>query len=220
MNRKELNSQQSELRRVMLESDQHEKAIALLLHQHAILHSTKMANAGIWSYEDAILDNLDDAQLRRIPQNDEHSIVWCIWHLARVEDVTMNLLVANTAQVFEEENWLTKMNGSIQHTANAMSKEEILEFSATINIAALREYRITVGRKTREIVQELNPEVLKEKIKPERIQHLEEKEVVAKGAEGIIEYWSNRNIAGLLLMPATRHNLVHLNEASRLKTVK
>ena len=204
----------------MLESDQHEKTIALFLHQHAILHSAKMVNAGIWSYEDSILDNLDDAQMRRIPKNDEHSIVWCIWHLARVEDVTMNLLVANTAQVFEEENWLMKMNASIQHTANAMSKEEILEFSATINIAALREYRIAVGRKTRKIVQELNPEKLKENVNPERIQQLEEKEVVAKGAEGIIEYWSKRNIAGLLLMPATRHNLIHLNEASRVKSVK
>ena len=33
----------------------------------------------------------------------------------------------------------------------------------------------------------------------------------------LVEYWSTRTIAGLLLMPATRHPLVHLNEAMRIK---
>ncbi|MBT7989313.1 MAG: DinB family protein [Anaerolineae bacterium] len=220
LNRKELNAQQSELRRIMMGSDQHEKAIELFLHHHAILHSAKMANADLWSYEDSILDDLDDAQMRGIPEKQEHSIVWCIWHIARIEDVTMNLLVANTEQILEEGQWLAKMNANIQHTANAMSVDEISEFSAVINISALREYRIAVGRRTREMVKGLKSEELKEKVKSERIQQVEEKEAVLKQADGIIEYWSKRNIAGLLLMPATRHNLVHLNEASRLKLMK
>ncbi len=49
MKRKELNKQQTELRRVMLESDQYEKVIELFLHQHALLHSSNMANDGLWS---------------------------------------------------------------------------------------------------------------------------------------------------------------------------
>ena len=32
-----------------------------------------------------------------------------------------------------------------------------------------------------------------------------------------VDYWSKRNTAGLLLMPATRHNLIHLNEALQIK---
>jgi hypothetical protein len=40
---------------------------------------------------------------------------------------------------------------------------------------------------------------------------------LVESAHGIAEYWSKRDIAGLLLMPATRHNLVHLNEALNLK---
>ena len=220
MNKRKLNAQQTELRRVMLETDQHEKAISLFLHQHAMLHSAKMAKNGIWSYEDEIMDDMDDAQMRRIPKNGEHSVLWCLWHIARIEDVTMNLLIANTEQIFEEGNWLAKTDSSISHTANAMSVDEISEFSAVINISALREYRIAVGRRTREMVKGLKSEELKEKVKSERIQQVEEKEAVLKQADGIIEYWSKRNIAGLLLMPATRHNLVHLNEASRLKLMK
>jgi hypothetical protein len=36
-------------------------------------------------------------------------------------------------------------------------------------------------------------------------------------AIGILQYWSKRTIAGLLLMPPTRHNFLHLNEALRIK---
>ena len=33
----------------------------------------------------------------------------------------------------------------------------------------------------------------------------------------LVEYWGTRTLAGLILMPATRHPLVHLNEAMRIK---
>lgn len=36
-------------------------------------------------------------------------------------------------------------------------------------------------------------------------------------ARWLIEYWSRRKIAGLLLMPPTRHNFVHLNKSMRIK---
>ena len=91
--RKSLNKRQTELRRMLESSDQHDEAIALFLSHHAMLHSAKMAQTELWSFEDAILDDMTEEQIRRIPKNREHSVAWCIWHLARIEDVTMNLLV-------------------------------------------------------------------------------------------------------------------------------
>jgi hypothetical protein len=32
-----------------------------------------------------------------------------------------------------------------------------------------------------------------------------------------VDYWSKKTIAGLLLMPPTRHCILHLNEAMRIK---
>jgi hypothetical protein len=40
---------------------------------------------------------------------------------------------------------------------------------------------------------------------------------VAEGAGYLLDYWGKQKVAGLLLMPATRHLMVHLNEAVRLK---
>jgi hypothetical protein len=40
---------------------------------------------------------------------------------------------------------------------------------------------------------------------------------VVEAARGLIDYLGNRTISGLLLMPPTRHNFIHLNEAERIK---
>ena len=216
MNKKELNQQQTELRRVM-ESGDHAQAIKFFLRQHAILHASAMAKARLWSYEDEILDGLDESQIRRIPQHEEHSILWCLWHIARIEDVTMNLLIAKTNEVLEERQWLVKLHAPIQHTGNAMTFDEVTDLSQRVDIAALLAYRTAVGRRTREIVTKLEPGTLHKKVDQAQIARVAEKDVVHPDAYGIIDYWSKCTIAGLLLMPASRHNLIHLNEAAQLK---
>jgi hypothetical protein len=39
-------------------------------------------------------------------------------------------------------------------------------------------------------------------------------------ASDVLEYWGKRTIAGLLLMPPTRHCFLHLNEAMRIRQEK
>ena len=45
--------------------------------------------------------------------------------IARIEDVTMNLLIANTNEVLEKGQWTDKLNAPIQHTANALADDEV-----------------------------------------------------------------------------------------------
>jgi hypothetical protein len=61
---------------------------------------------------------------------------------------------------------------------------------------------------------------LKKKVASNRIEQIRASGAVVEAASELLDYWSKRNIAGLLLMPATRHNLVHLNESLRLKEKK
>ncbi len=214
---KSLNENQSELRRVLLSYNQHTQAIQLFLSQHARLHSAKMAKSEPWSFEDEVLNDLTEGQIRHIPPGGEHSIAWIIWHIARIEDVAMNLLVAGRPQILHKHNWLERLKVNIRHTGNAMEPEEVADLSARVDIQALRAYRIVVGRGTRQIVKQLEPEALKQKVAASRLQTVVDEGAVLLAARGLIDYWGKRDIAGLLLMPSTRHNLVHLNEASRLK---
>ncbi len=216
-NRKLWNQQQKMLRHALTSANDHQEAIELFLNQHAMVHSARMAQTELHSFADEIWEDLTEATFRRVPRNCEHSIAWCIWHIARIEDVTMNLLVADAPQILYRDNWLERLRATIQHTGNAMSDEEMTELSAALDIAALRAYRVAVGRRTREIAQQLRPEELKQQVARGRLQRVRDEGAVIDAAEGIIEYWSRRDIAGLLLMPPTRHNFIHLNEALRLK---
>ncbi len=215
--RKKLMKQQTRLREILTSFDQHEEAMSLFMDVHAALHSAKVTFPETASLEDLVLDDLTEDQWRRIPKGGEHSIAWAIWHIARIEDMTMNILVAGGQQIFREGKWLEKLNITLPDSGNAMSSQAVVDLSATIDYAALRAYRVEIGKRTREITADLGVEDLKEKTKPERLQRIRDEVAVIPEVEGIVEYWSKRTIAGLLLMPATRHNLVHLNECMKLK---
>jgi hypothetical protein len=116
---------QTELRRIMMRFDQHDEAIRLFLSQHAMLHSAKMAQTEPWSFEDEVLDDMAEEQIRRIPRNCEHSVAWLIWYIARCEDVTMNLLVAGSPQVLSQDGRLERIQTPIRHTGNEMSVAKI-----------------------------------------------------------------------------------------------
>jgi hypothetical protein len=160
---------------------------------------------------------MTEEQVRRIPRNCEHSVAWIIWHIARCEDITMNLLVAGSPQMLNQDDWLERVKTPICHTGNEMDVADIADFSTAVDIQALRAYRVAVGRRTREIVKHLEPEDLKRKVDPARLQRVWDEGAVVQAASGIVDYWGKRDVAGLLLMPASRHLIVHLNEALKLK---
>lgn len=219
-NRKICQKQQTKLRHMLLSDDQYQDAFQLFFKQHAMLHSASMAQTEPFSLEDEVFEDLSADIARRIPGNSENSIIWNIWHIARIEDVAMNMLVAGSTQVFTWGEWQNKMEINAQDTGNAMPAEQIISLSHKINIPALRAYRVAVGRRTREIVKHLPPENLKDKVDPDRLAKVQNSGAVIPAASELIEYWRKRTIACLLLMPATRHNLIHLNECLRLKKKK
>jgi hypothetical protein len=160
---------------------------------------------------------MTEERIRRVPRNCEHSVAWIIWHIARCEDITMNLLVAGSLQVLNQEGWLERTKSPICHTGNEMNEAEIVDFSTAVDIKALRAYRVAVGRRTREIVNQLGPEDLERKVNPAHLQRIWDEGAVVEAASYIVDYWGKRDVAGLLLMPASRHHIVHLNEALKLK---
>ena len=209
--------QQTELRKKLLNEDNYDEAVELFMTQHAMLHSAKMAQSGSWSFADYVFSDITEERIRRIPRSSEHSIAWNIWHIARIEDVAMNMLVAGSPQILNQDQWFERMKTNARDTGNTMGEDDVAELSEKIDIEQLRAYRIAVGRRTRDIVKNLQPKELKHKVGPARLEQVMDEGAVVEAARGLTDYWSKRKIAGLLLMPATRHNLVHLNECLRLK---
>jgi len=216
-NRSAWNKHQQILQDALSSPEKHPECISLFLSQHAQVHSSRMTTRGEWSFEDEVLDKLDEIAIRMVPIRSEHSIAWILWHLARIEDVSMNILVAGTDQIFERQGWGEKLNSLISDTGNEFDLEQVTQLSKVVNLDNLKKYRIAVGLSTQQIVSQLSPALLKQKVNPDRIIKVRESGAVMPAASGILDYWSKRTIAGLLLMPPTRHCFLHLNEALRIK---
>ncbi|MEJ9219379.1 DinB family protein [Paenibacillus glucanolyticus] len=218
--RKQWNEKHKKLTNIILKPIYHQTAIDLFLHQHNFLHSSRMSISSVATLEDDLVKDLSEEIFRRFPvtaPDTKNSIAWHIWHITRIEDMTMNVLVNNDKQVLYSGDWYKQLKVNHPHSGNDMTEDEVADLSANINISSLLEYRIEVGRKTREIVSGLLPGEFRQKIEPARFKELEEQSAVKKESSWLLEYWGNKTIAGLILMPATRHIYLHLNKSIRIK---
>jgi hypothetical protein len=96
-------------------------------------------------------------------------------------------------------------------------QEDIADLSSNINFESLLAYRTAVSRQTRQIISLLTPGQLKEKVEQNRIKRLFNENAVTENASWLADYWSKKSITGLILMPATRHNYLHLKKCIHIK---
>jgi len=213
--RRAWNQQHQILRRLLKERD-FSSALPVFLDHHAQVHTARLQHGLPWSFQDEALNGLSEVQLRLIPRGRPHSVAWLIWHITRVEDVTLNVLLADSAQVLESGGWQGKLTTHFIDTGNEMSEEEIARLSAEINLKALLAYRLAVGKRTRSIVRHLRPAALWQRPAPDRVQRIAAVGAVRADDSPLLTYWGQNLSANLLLMPATRHGFLHLNEVQRL----
>jgi hypothetical protein len=214
-NRRLWNGQHAVLQRLLMKEKNFPKALPLLLEHHAAVHSAKISAGKGWSFQDEVLGALTEAQWRAIPPGGQ-SAVWKLWHATRVEDVTMNLLLAGSPQVLLGGKWLRKLGIAYADVGNDLPAADLKKLSESIDVKALLAYRLAVGRRTRTILRRLKPGGLWEPPAPERIRRIAAEKAVREKARWLLKYWGGNPAANLLLMPATRHPFVHLNEISRM----
>jgi hypothetical protein len=214
-NRKYWNEQFKVLQDTWPKPDNFSGCIKICLELHGMVHSRIPEQAVPVSFEDELWSVMTEEAFRKLHHGDQ-SIAWKLWHSARIEDMTMNVLIAGAGQVIDENNWYGKMNVKARDTGNAMNEYEISEMSASIDIDAVKSYRSEVAGRTRSVIRSLKPQDLKVKVDTARLDSLVADGSILPEAQGIYDYWKKKTYAGLLLMPGTRHLLVHLNESMRL----
>jgi hypothetical protein len=212
-----LSEKHKELNRIIRKKDKVELAKELFLEIHENLHLSSIYS-GKTNEVDSLIVGLETSQYSIMPTNKDETIAWVLWHIARIEDLTMNILVAGQDQLFNEE-WMVKMNSSITDTANVMSDEEIMEHSKNMNISELLHYRNAVGLRTKEIIQNLTATDLLRTISKQSLDKILSEGGVTKQQDSIwlLDFWGNKDVAGILLMPPTRHVMLHLNDCCKWK---
>ncbi|KEZ87503.1 hypothetical protein IO99_05345 [Clostridium sulfidigenes] len=219
MDLKSWNDDIKELRKIILKPDKILESKSLALSLHSMVHLSIMSGIDKKTFEDELWEGLDENTFRTSQNQKGRTITYGIWHCTRIEDITMNLLVAGDKQIFNRENWQEKINSNITDTGNAMSEDDIMEFSKNINMEELKNYRIEVGRRTRDIVENLSTQDMKRNFDKHRLQRiLDERAVLdVKASNWLIDFWGRKNVAGIILMPMTRHQVIHINESLSAK---
>lgn len=213
------NENQKTLRHLLKKESTFKNAIELFMDQHARIHASDVSGINSVTFEDELWEGMDETTFRMAQNKKGRTVAYGMWHSARIEDITMNLLVTGDEQIIDQDNWIEKINSPIYDTGNALDSEGILEFSQVIDMNALRAYRKAVGKKTGKIVSSLKYTDLKTNVLENGLE-----KAVALGAVvndekamWLIDFWGKKTVSGILLMPATRHHLVHINESMEAK---
>lgn len=188
--------------------------VSFFLVQHGDLHSSEVA-AGA-SYADRVVGGLTDDQMRARPGKGLNSLVWLLWHMARTEDVAVNLVVSEGRQVLDDD-WARRMNVPWRIIGTGMTDGEVAELTERADVDAVRAYRTAVGRRTRDVVRALRPEVWDEIVgfaDTARAAAVSAFAPRTAWVDGVgYKPWQGHSRAARLGGSALRHNAMHLGEA-------
>jgi hypothetical protein len=194
--------------------------VSLFLVQHGQVHAAEGAASA--SYSDRVFAGLTDAEMRARPGGDVNSLVWLLWHMARVEDASINLVVSDGRQVLDDA-WARRMDIPWRTIGTGMAEPDVADLTKRADIDAVRAYRAAVARQTREVVQAMRPEAW-EKI----VGLADTSRAAAAGAyapntawtDGVgYPSWQAHSRAAQLAGSAIRHNALHLGEAVTVRAL-
>lgn len=157
------------------------------------------------------LKNKIDNLFKELKDCKNENIIWNLWHIMRIEDLIVNILICEKASILNEK-LKNELNISITDTGNSLTKEEIKKFAKNINIKKLKYYSDKISKNTINLIKRLKAEDIKRKINKINLEKIINGCGVTKDNLWLIDYWNKKDIAGLLLMPLSRHIIVHLNQ--------
>ena len=195
-------------------------ALSFFLVQHGQLHAAERGTAA--SYSDRVFAGLTDEQMRARPGGGVNSLIWLLWHMARVEDASVNLVVADGRQVLDD-GWAERMNVPWRTIGTGMVEAEVADLTKRADLGAVWEYRAAVARRTRDVVRALRLAQWEE-----IVGLADTSRAAAAGAyapntawtDGVgYRPWQGHSRAAQLAGSAIRHNALHLGEAVTVRSL-
>lgn len=146
------------------------------------------------------------------------TIAYSLWHIFRIEDIVVHSLIAGDEQLFFKGDYQKRIQSPIITTGNELRKEELVTFSEQLDMDALYAYMVDVKNSTEEIIRHLTYQELKRKMTPADNAYLKSLHVVSEDDKAcwLIDYWCSKDVRGLIIMPLSRHWIMHVNAAIRI----
>jgi hypothetical protein len=187
----------------------------LFLDQHAAVHSAAVGGNKMSQAERAFA-GLSDEQMRLRPREDLNSLAWLMWHIARAEDIVVNQALTGRAQVFDAA-WMKRLGIRRPDFGIGMTSAEVTELTGQVDLAALREYRDAVGRRTREVVESFTPQDWDGPVAPEGVERASADGGFGARTEALRKAFPGRPRATVLSGIALFHSAGHMGEAATIR---
>jgi hypothetical protein len=119
--------EQDRLRKLISARDQFQQAIQLFLSQHTAVHTAAISSGHPWSLHDEALAGLSEDQIKACPPKQVNSIAWLLWHITRIEDMTINSLVYGKPKILDLTVWRTRLGIDVNLSDAKLSLAVIFE---------------------------------------------------------------------------------------------
>lgn len=172
-------------------------------------------------YLNFFYETLSDEQLRLRPNVNVNSIVWCLFHIARAEDIGVNRLVTDGPQVVDQDHWRERLNVQFRHFGIGMTSEEVTELSHTIDISALREYHQSVGKRTAEILENTSARGFDQVLEEDHLIKVLREEGAARDTEvtNVFTSYQGMTKGWILMHLGLTHTFQHIGEVTTIASL-
>ena len=188
----------------------------LFLTQHAAVQSLAVGGNPASAAERAF-GGLSDDQMRVRPREDLNSLAWILWHIARAEDIFVNAMITERSQVWDDA-WGKRLGVARRDFGIGMTSVEVSELTRAIDLAAAREYRDAVGRRTREIIGGFKDTDWAGELAVPAVQKAAADGAFGSRGEQMVKVFTGRPRAAVLSGIALFHPAGHLGEAVTVRS--
>jgi DinB superfamily len=188
----------------------------LLLDEHARMHATAVTGEKA-SLAERTFGGLTDEQMRARPREDLNSLAWLMWHIARAEDIFANVVLSGRDQVLDD-GWLARLRIPRRDFGVGMSKAEVAELTAAVDVSALRAYRDAVGRRSQELVRGFAPADFAGELSVAALEKAAGLGCFGPRSELVVKNFARRPRVGILGGLLVTHAALHMGEAQTVRT--
>jgi uncharacterized damage-inducible protein DinB len=97
------------------------------------------------------IKNLSEEELVFSPKAHSNSIIFLMWHLARVEDMWINRIIMGTKEIYESDGWYKKFRTVTQDNGIGFDQSKLAAWPAP-KLALLQQYAAAVRAKTQDFL--------------------------------------------------------------------
>ena len=188
----------------------------LLLDEHGRMHAASVTGDK-GTLAERTFGGLTDEQMRVRPREDLNSLAWLMWHIARAEDIFSNIILSGRQQVVDD-GWLARLKISRPDFGIGMTKAEVADLTAQVDVAALRDYRDAVGRRTQEVIRGFGPSDWQGELQAPPLEKAAALGCFGPNGAMVAKAFTGRPRIGILGGLLVTHAAMHMGEAQTVRT--